>query len=96
MINKVKLLKSIGKFYDYASKGAGLDWHKNTFFFAPNAYGKTTFVKTLLTALAVTRSPNELHIYALDFGRGGLKSMRALPHLGQAVFSRGWPGTLPT
>lgn len=44
MINKVKLLKSIGKFYDYASKGAGLDWHKNTFFFAPNAYGKSTLV----------------------------------------------------
>ena len=47
--------------------------------------GKTTFVKTLLTALAVTRSPNELHIYALDFGRGGLKSMKALPHLGASI-----------
>jgi len=24
-----------------------LDWHKNTFVFAPNAYGKTTFVNVL-------------------------------------------------
>jgi len=47
--------------------------------------GKTTLVKTLLTALAVTRSPNELHMYALDFGRGGLKSIRALPHLGASI-----------
>lgn len=47
MINKVKLLKNIGKFYDYASKGTGLDWHKNTFLFAPNAYGKSTLVNVL-------------------------------------------------
>jgi len=53
--------------------------------FGASGRGKTTFVKTLLTALAVTRSPNELHIYALDFGRGGLKSMKALPHLGASI-----------
>jgi S-DNA-T family DNA segregation ATPase FtsK/SpoIIIE len=50
--------------------------------------GKTTLVKTLLTALAVTRSPNELHMYALDFGRGGLKSIRGLPHLKRHASSR--------
>ena len=42
MISKVKLLKNIGKFYDCSAKGAGLDWHENTFLFAPNAYGKST------------------------------------------------------
>lgn len=47
MIKKCKILKSIGKFYDYASKGDGLDWHKNTFVFAPNAYGKSTVVNVL-------------------------------------------------
>lgn len=44
MINKVKLLKNVGKFYGYAAKGDGLDWQKNTFVFAPNAYGKSTLV----------------------------------------------------
>ncbi len=47
MIAKIKLLKAIGKFYDYAAKGDGLDWHKNTFVFAPNAYGKSTLVSVL-------------------------------------------------
>ena len=44
MITKIKLLKSIGKFYDSSSKGGGLYWNKNTFLFAPNAYGKSTLV----------------------------------------------------
>ena len=44
MISKVKLLKHIGKFYDYSASGTGLDWHKNTFIFSPNAYGKSTLV----------------------------------------------------
>ena len=44
MIKKIQRLKNIGKFYDYSSKGPGLDWHKNTFLFAPNAYGKSTLV----------------------------------------------------
>lgn len=47
MITKIKRLKSIGKFYDFAAKGDGLDWHKNTFIFAPNAYGKSTLVNVL-------------------------------------------------
>jgi DNA segregation ATPase FtsK/SpoIIIE-like protein len=56
-----------------------------TVLFGAAGRGKTTFVKSLLVALAATRSPNELHIYALDFGRGGLKSVQALPHLGAAI-----------
>lgn len=44
MITKVRRIKNIGKFYDYASSGVGLDWHRNTFFIAPNAYGKSTLV----------------------------------------------------
>lgn len=47
MITKAKRLKSIGKFYDYSSSANDLGWHKNTFVFAPNAYGKTTFVNVL-------------------------------------------------
>lgn len=44
MITKVKRIVNVGKFYDYCAKGEGLDWHKNTFVFAPNAYGKSTLV----------------------------------------------------
>ena len=47
MITKVKRIKNVGKFYNYSAKGDGLDWHKNTFFFAPNAYGKSTLVNIL-------------------------------------------------
>ena len=53
--------------------------------FGASGRGKSTFIKTLLLALAAQRSPAELHMYALDFGRGGLKGVRDLPHLGAAI-----------
>ena len=55
--------------------------------FGASGRGKTTFVKSLLLALAATRSPAELHMFAFDFGRGGLKTIKDLPHLGAAVDS---------
>lgn len=47
MINKAKRLKNIGKFYDFSAQANALDWQKNTFVFAPNAYGKSTLVNVL-------------------------------------------------
>lgn len=47
MITKVKRLKTIGKFYDFSAQANALDWYRNTFVFAPNAYGKTTLVTVL-------------------------------------------------
>lgn len=47
MIAKVKRLRNVGKFYDYSGQANALDWHKNTFVFAPNAYGKSTLVSVL-------------------------------------------------
>lgn len=44
VINKIKRLKTIGKFYDFSEQSNALDWHRNTFVFAPNAYGKSTLV----------------------------------------------------
>ena len=41
----------------------------------------------MLFALAAERSPAELNIYALDFGRGGLKTVGTLPHCGAAIDS---------
>jgi len=50
MITKVRRLKNIGKFYDFSAKGDGLDWHRNTFLYAPNAYGKSTLVNVCQSA----------------------------------------------
>ncbi|MBU4247957.1 MAG: AAA family ATPase [Verrucomicrobia bacterium] len=47
MITKCKRLKNVGKFYDFSAQANALDWHKNTFVFAPNAYGKSTLVNVL-------------------------------------------------
>lgn len=44
MITKIKRLNNIGKFYNFSTKGPGLDWHNKTFIFALNAYGKSTLV----------------------------------------------------
>lgn len=47
MIQKVKRIKNTGKFYDFSAQANTLDWHKNTFVFAPNAYGKSTIVNVI-------------------------------------------------
>ncbi|XVS67704.1 type VII secretion protein EccCa [Actinosynnema sp. CA-299493] len=44
--------------------------------------GKSTLLRTLVLALAVTHTPQEVQFYALDFGGGGLMSISGLPHVG--------------
>lgn len=44
--------------------------------------GRTTALRTMLTALASSASPSDVHIYCLDFGNGGLLPLRDLPHCG--------------
>ncbi len=44
--------------------------------------GKSTAVRTLVTALALTHTPVEVQVYGLDFGGGSLSTLRALPHVG--------------
>lgn len=53
--------------------------------FGASGWGKTTFLRTLMLALASTHSPGDLHMYALDFGKGGLNAVKALPHLGASI-----------
>jgi DNA segregation ATPase FtsK/SpoIIIE, S-DNA-T family len=55
---------------------------------APQA-GKSTALRTLITALAATHDPGQVQFYCLDFG-GTLASLRTLPHVG-AVASRAEP-----
>ncbi|ODR13846.1 secretion protein EccC [Mycobacterium shimoidei] len=52
--------------------------------------GKTTTLRTLITALALTHDPGRVQCYCLDFGGGALTSLRSLPHVG-AVAGRAEP-----
>lgn len=46
--------------------------------------GKTTFIQTLLYSMAQSSTPEDIHIYALDFGRM-LKDYRLLPHVADVI-----------
>ncbi|NBM15791.1 type VII secretion protein EccCa [Streptomyces sp. GC420] len=43
--------------------------------------GKSTMVRTILTALALTHTPREVQFYCLDFGGGTLAGLAGLPHM---------------
>ncbi|MCW2681673.1 MAG: putative cell division FtsK/SpoIIIE-like protein, partial [Frankiales bacterium] len=55
--------------------------------------GRTTVLRTLAGALAARASADDVHLYALDPGGGGLAPLAALPHAG-AVVSRDQPHRL--
>ena len=44
--------------------------------------GKSTLLRTLLAALALTHTPAEIQFYCLDFGGGSLATLTDLPHVG--------------
>jgi S-DNA-T family DNA segregation ATPase FtsK/SpoIIIE len=44
--------------------------------------GKSTTLRTIVTALALTHTPTEVQVYCLDFGGGQLAGLRELPHVG--------------
>jgi ESX secretion system protein EccC len=44
--------------------------------------GKSTALRTLITALAATHDPRRVQFYCLDFGGGALASVSTLPHVG--------------
>lgn len=55
--------------------------------FGSSGRGKTTFLRTVITSLALTHSPDELHIYILDFGGRALSILSDLPHIGAMITS---------
>ena len=55
--------------------------------------GRTTTLRGIAAALAEVASPDDVHLYALDPGGGGLAPLVALPHAG-AVVSRDQPQRL--
>ncbi|MFF7365530.1 type VII secretion protein EccCa [Streptomyces sp. NPDC008125] len=44
--------------------------------------GKSTVLRTLIAALALTHTPREVQFYCLDFGGGALLGLSGLPHVG--------------
>ena len=44
--------------------------------------GKSTALRSLICALALTHTPEEIQVYCLDFGGGSLGSLAGLPHVG--------------
>ncbi len=52
--------------------------------------GKSTALRTLITALAATHDAGQVQFYCLDFGGGALRSLRTVPHVG-AVAGRAEP-----
>ncbi|WP_198041410.1 type VII secretion protein EccCa [Micromonospora chokoriensis] len=47
--------------------------------------GKSTLLRTLISALALTHSPREVQFYCLDFGGGTLSALAELPHVGSVA-----------
>jgi DNA segregation ATPase FtsK/SpoIIIE-like protein len=55
--------------------------------FGSSGRGKTTFIRTVITSLVLTHSPDDLHIYILDFGGRALNIFLDLPHVGAIITS---------
>jgi len=53
--------------------------------FGASGWGKTVFVRTVVTALAAIQSPRELHVYMLDFGGKGLDILTDLPQVAACI-----------
>ncbi|MGH3848038.1 MAG: FtsK/SpoIIIE domain-containing protein, partial [Pseudonocardiaceae bacterium] len=47
--------------------------------------GKTTLLRTLVTAFALTHTPREAQFYCIDYGGGGLAVLEGLPHVGSVA-----------
>jgi type VII secretion protein EccCb len=47
--------------------------------------GKTTLLRTLVTAFALTHTPTEVQFYCIDYGGGGLAILERLPHVGSVA-----------
>lgn len=44
--------------------------------------GKSTLLRTLITSLALTHTPDQAQFYCVDFGGGSLAALAGLPHVG--------------
>jgi S-DNA-T family DNA segregation ATPase FtsK/SpoIIIE len=47
--------------------------------------GKSTLLRTVVTAFALTHTPTEVQFYCIDYGGGGLATLEGLPHVGSVA-----------
>ena len=66
--------------YDFDLARAG-----HTVLFGSPGYGKSTVLQTLVMNLAKSHTPEQLHVYLLDFGNNGLLPLRDLPNVADIV-----------
>lgn len=54
-----------------------------------SGWGKTSFLRTLITSLATTHSPNELHVSVTCWIWAGatFRSLEELPHVGTVIYA---------
>jgi S-DNA-T family DNA segregation ATPase FtsK/SpoIIIE len=50
--------------------------------------GKSTLLRTLIAALALTHSPREVQFMCIDLGGGALRAIEGLPHVGGVALRR--------
>ncbi|NJL94350.1 MAG: hypothetical protein HC915_11825 [Anaerolineae bacterium] len=53
--------------------------------FGASGWGKTTFLRTLITSFAATHAPQEFQVYILDFAGRALDLLGSLPHVGAVI-----------
>ena len=53
--------------------------------YGASGWGKTTFIRTLVTSLATTHSPEDVHMYILDLGGRNLGVLGHFPHVGAVI-----------
>ena len=73
--NQIQYLLTI----DFAKAG-------HTIVYGAPVTGKTTFIQTLVISTAMTRKPDEVSIYIMDFGGRNMMILRDLPHVGGIAF----------
>jgi DNA segregation ATPase FtsK/SpoIIIE-like protein len=52
-----------------------------------SGWGKSIFLRSVITSLVATHSPAELHLYLMDFGNRSLQVFEELPHIGAFIVS---------
>jgi DNA segregation ATPase FtsK/SpoIIIE-like protein len=84
----VPLIGIIDNPYRASQKPLKIDFpHGHVVIFGASGRGKTTFLRTIMTSLALSLSPDELQIYILDFGGRAMMIMQDLPHVGAVITS---------
>ncbi len=55
--------------------------------YGDSGWGKTSLLRSVITSLAASHSPDELHVYVLDLGGRGFRSVEQFPHVGAVLYA---------